>query len=113
MSKESDMGQGSKPSMEASQEQLMADLHLVMADAKALLEATVEQGDEKLNAIRARAQDSLTRVGARIARSQDSVLARGQEAIKATQIYVHQNPWQALAMAGGFGLLVGLILRRG
>ena len=97
---------------EAGQEQLMADLRTVMADAEALLQATVDQGDEKMEAARAKARESLRLVGARMAQTQDSLLLRGQEAIKATRIYVHEKPWSAVAIAGGVGLLAGLILRR-
>jgi ElaB/YqjD/DUF883 family membrane-anchored ribosome-binding protein len=91
----------------------MADLRMVMADAEALLQATVDQGDEKMEAARAKARESLRLVGARLVQTQDSLLVRSQEAIKATQLYVHEKPWSALAIAGGVGLLAGLILRRG
>ena len=36
----------------------------------------------------------------------------GQQTCSATEAYVREKPWNALGIAAGIGLLVGLILRR-
>lgn len=99
-------------SIENDQEQLIADFKVVMDDAEALLKATAHQGDAKVDALRAKATESLRKVGAQMAASQAKLVANGKKAVAATDFYVHENPWAALGVAGGIGLVLGLLLRR-
>jgi ElaB/YqjD/DUF883 family membrane-anchored ribosome-binding protein len=94
------------------QDQLIADFKVVMDDAEALLKATANHGDDKLDELRAKARESLRKVGERLTQSQAALLANGKKAVKATDVYVHDNPWAALGVAGGIGLVLGLLLRR-
>jgi ElaB/YqjD/DUF883 family membrane-anchored ribosome-binding protein len=94
------------------QEQLIADFKVVMDDAEALLKATANHGDQKVDELRAKASESLRKVGERITQSQAALLANGKKAAKATDVYVHDNPWAALGIAGGVGLVLGLLMRR-
>lgn len=102
----------SNDSVDTGQEQLIADFKVVMDDAEALLKATAHQGDAKIEAVRAKATESLRKVGAQLAASQANLLASGRKAVTATDVYVRENPWAALGVAGGIGLVFGLLLRR-
>ena len=97
---------------EVSKEQLMADFKVVVADAEALLQATVNQGGEKIAEVRAKAEESLKVVKARMADAQAALLVRTKEAAKATDAYVHENPWRAIGVAAGVGLVIGLLIGR-
>lgn len=97
---------------EVSKEQLMTDFKEVVADAEALLQATANQGGEKVAQVRAKAEESLKVVKARIEDAQAALLARSREAAKATDVYVHENPWKAIGIAAGVGLVVGLLIGR-
>jgi ElaB/YqjD/DUF883 family membrane-anchored ribosome-binding protein len=97
---------------EVTKEQLIADFKAVVADAEALLRATANQGGEELAAIRARAEESLRVVKARILEEQVALLVKTKEAARATDAYVHENPWKAVGVAAGFGLLIGLLSGR-
>lgn len=99
-------------SEEVSKEQLMADFKEVVADAEALLQATANQGGEKVAQVRAKAEESLKVVKARIEDAQAVLVARTKEAAKATDVYVHENPWKAIGIAAGVGLVVGLLIAR-
>lgn len=101
-----------KLAAEISKEQLIGDFKVVMADAEALLKATANQGGEKLAEVRAKAEESLRVVKASMAESQAAMVVRAKEAAKATDVYVHENPWQALGVAAGIGLAIGLLIRR-
>ena len=44
--------------------------------------------------------------------AQDEALAQGRRVARATDHYVHDNPWQAIGVAGLVGLLLGVLLTR-
>jgi ElaB/YqjD/DUF883 family membrane-anchored ribosome-binding protein len=95
-----------------SGDKLAEDLHAVVRDAEALLQATATQGGEKLEALRARAADSLQKARARLATLEEDAVREVREAAAATDAYVHENPWQAIGAAAGIGLLLGLLIAR-
>ena len=99
-------------SNEVTKEQLIADFKVVVADAEALLKATANQGGEKLAEVRTKAEESLKVVKARMAEAQTALLVQTKAAAKATDVYVHENPWQAVGVAAGLGLLIGFLIGR-
>lgn len=97
---------------EVTKEQLIADFNVVVADAEALLKATANQGGEKLAEVRAKAEESLKVLKGRLAHAQETVIIKTREAAKATDVYVHENPWQAVGVAAGIGVLIGYLMGR-
>ena len=98
--------------MEKISDDVIADFKVVMADAEALLKATANQGGEKVAEIRAKAEESLRVVKARMEEAQAVLLVKTKAAAKATDIYVHENPWKAIGTAAGVGLVIGLLIGR-
>ena len=99
-------------SNEASTDQLMSDLKTVMNDAEALLKATSTQTGERIQEVRARAEESLRQARARMTQVEEDALKAAREMAEATEEYVRDNPWQAIGVAAGVGLLLGLVLGR-
>jgi ElaB/YqjD/DUF883 family membrane-anchored ribosome-binding protein len=97
---------------EVTTDQLLADLKTVMNDAEALLRATSSQTGEKIQEVRARAEESLRQAKQRLSTIEDEALRRAREVADATDEYVRGNPWQSVGIAAGVGLLVGLLLAR-
>ena len=93
--------------------QLIADFLVVVADAEALLVATASQGGEELDRVRARAEESLRLAKARLADERLALIAKTREAARATDVFVHENPWTAIGVAAGVGLIIGLVSSRG
>lgn len=91
---------------------LLEDLKLVVRDAEALLQATAAQGGEKIEGIRARATESLKVARHRLAAAETQAVQEARQAAAAADVYVRDNPWQAVGMAAGIGLLVGLLIGR-
>src|SRR5512143_1337961 len=85
---------------EVTKEQLIADFRAVVSDAEALASA------------RARAEASLARAKDKIADAEAALLGRAKAAAKATDVYVHENPWKAIGISAGIALLVGFIMGR-
>ena len=99
--------------VEVSKEKLMQDLRMVVADAEELLRATAGQAGEKVSAARERIQENLTAAKVRLAAAQEAVADKARQAANATDEYVHDNPWKAVGIGAGVGLIIGMLISRG
>jgi ElaB/YqjD/DUF883 family membrane-anchored ribosome-binding protein len=97
---------------EVTTDQLIEDLKTVMTDAEALLKATSAQTGEKIQEVRARAEESLRLAKQRLTAAEEEALRRAREFADATEEYVRDNPWQSVGIAAGVGLVLGLLLSR-
>lgn len=88
------------------------DMKTVISDAEELLRATANQAGEKIGVARERIQDSLHQAKVKLAEAEAIVAERARQAARYTDEYVHENPWRAIGVAAGIGLLLGLILSR-
>jgi len=93
-----------------STEQLVADFKVVIHDAEELLRATAGQTGEKLSEARGRIQQSLLKAKAGLAEAQTKVVEKAKAVGTATDQYVHEKPWQAVGIAAGIGLVVGMLI---
>lgn len=91
---------------------LVEDFWRVIADTEALIKASAADGSADLAELRARVEASLAHVKTRLGNAQASLKASGDEAVGATQDYVRDNPWSALGLATGVGVVIGLMSGR-
>lgn len=98
--------------MEKYTDEMTANFKDVVADTEALLKATANQSNEKIAEIRAKAVESLKLAKVRMTEAQDAMLVRTKAAAKATDVYVHENPWQSIGVAAGIGVAIGLLIGR-
>lgn len=98
---------------EVSKEKLMHDLRVVVTDAEELLRATAGQAGEKVAVARERIQENLAAAKARLVVAEEAVVAKTKQAAKATDEYVHENPWKAVGIGAGVGLIIGMLISRG
>jgi ElaB/YqjD/DUF883 family membrane-anchored ribosome-binding protein len=97
---------------DVSKEKLVADLKVVVADAEELLRATASQAGEKVSAARERIQASLAAAKVKLTDAERALLEKTKEAAKATDAYVHENPWRAVGIAAVAGLVLGVLISR-
>lgn len=95
-----------------TKEKLVEDLKIVIADAEELLRATASQAGEKIASAREKVQDSLDRAKAKLGDIEDVMIDTGKEAARAADEYVHDNPWKAVGIAAGVGLIIGLLISK-
>jgi ElaB/YqjD/DUF883 family membrane-anchored ribosome-binding protein len=95
-----------------TKEKLVQDFRVVVADAEELLRATASQAGEKVSAVREKVQESLHRAKAKLAEAEDVLIDSGKQAARVTDEYVHDNPWKAVGIAAGIGLVIGLLIGR-
>src|SRR5271157_5240304 len=98
---------------EVSKEKLIQDLRVVVSDAEELLRATASQAGEKVSAARERIQENLAVAKEHLAVAQQRVAEKTRQAARVTDEYVHENPWRAVGIGAGAGLIVGLLISRG
>jgi ElaB/YqjD/DUF883 family membrane-anchored ribosome-binding protein len=91
---------------------LMHDLNLVIEDAQVLLRMTADQVGEEAHAVRERVSARLGKAKEELQALQDSALQSAKAAAHATDDFVHENPWQSVAIAAGAGLLLGVLISR-
>jgi ElaB/YqjD/DUF883 family membrane-anchored ribosome-binding protein len=97
---------------EVTKAQLVAEFKAVIADAEALIKATANQGGEKVELLRAQAENSLSSAKEKLEDLHEDLVEKGREAVKATDDYVQENPWKAVGIAAGVGLVIGLLVSR-
>ena len=96
----------------ATKEKLAADLRLVIADAEELLQITSSQTGDKVAELRARVGENLRVARAKLSEADAALRDKAREAARATDDYVHENPWRSIGIAAGASLLVGLLIGR-
>ncbi|MFC4278684.1 MULTISPECIES: DUF883 family protein [Alcaligenaceae] len=101
-----------RKSPEAVKETLIDNVKSSLNDAEDLLREAASTTGDKAAELRERALATLKRTRETLYDVQDAVLERGRKAARATDDYVHDNPWQAIGIAGGVGLLLGLLISR-
>ena len=96
----------------ANRDKLVQDMRVVISDAEDLLRATANQAGEKIAVARERIQDSIHQAKVKLAEAEALVTERAKQAARYTDEYVHENPWRAIGIAAGIGLLLGLLISR-
>ncbi len=96
----------------ASKQKLVSDMKVVVADAEEILRATAGVAGEKMGDLRERIGERLRDAKIRLADAEAALLDRTKAAARATDDYVHENPWRAVGIAAGIGLLLGVIIGR-
>ena len=97
---------------QVTSEKLMQDMRVVVADAEDLLKATAGQTGERIEKVRARAEESLRTARNRMQIAGKAVQESATEAIRTVDAQVQKNPWAAVGIAAGVGLVLGILLSR-
>src|SRR6478736_5947142 len=92
----------------AHKEKLMNDLKVVIADAEELLKMTASEVGGKAAELRTRMQTRLDQAKTDLVRLQELTVVKAKEVGQAADHYVKDNPWQAVGIAAGVGLLIGV-----
>jgi ElaB/YqjD/DUF883 family membrane-anchored ribosome-binding protein len=97
---------------DVSKDKLVADMKVVIADAEELLKATASAAGDRVSAARTRMEDSLRTARVKLAEAQEVVVDKAKAAARATDDYVHANPWRSVGIAAGAGLVIGMLISR-
>lgn len=96
----------------STKDKLVSDFRVVVSDAEELLRLTANQAGDKVADLRGRLQDHLATAKASLADAQAAVVERTRAVARATDDFVHDNPWKSIGIAAGMGLIIGLLIGR-
>ena len=94
----------------AGKEKLISDVKVVLSDAEDLLKQAASSTGDRAVELREKAVTSLKRAREKLMDVQDSMYERGKAAARATDDFVHDNPWRAVSIAAAVGFLAGLLV---
>lgn len=96
----------------SAQEKLLEGIKAALDEAEGFLRDAAATSGEQANELRARAVESLRATREALHDTKVSVLREGRKVAREADEYVHDNPWQAITVAGVVGLVVGLLMSR-
>lgn len=97
---------------DASREKLVNDLKTLIGDTEELLKVTANQAGEKFSVARQKIEQSLVEGKKSLGDAEKLLVKKGKEAADVADDYVRENPWSAVGIAAGVGLILGLLIRR-
>ena len=96
----------------ANKEKLVSDLKVVIADTEELLRATSGVAGEKVGELRERLVVRLRAARERVIDMEHAVIDKTKAAARATDDFVHDEPWKAVGVAAALGLALGVLIGR-
>jgi ElaB/YqjD/DUF883 family membrane-anchored ribosome-binding protein len=88
------------------------DMKTLVRDAQELFrEATAATGD-KAEELRSKGLDMLDTAMARAQEMQAAAMETGKEIAETADDFVQKNPWKAVAISAGVGVLIGMLIAR-
>lgn len=97
---------------EEFKEKLIDTAKTSLDDAEELLREAASTTGEKAAELRERAMAALKRTRDTLYDAQDAVIQKGRHAARLTDDYVHDKPWQAIGIAAGAALVIGMLISR-
>ena len=98
--------------MSTQSERVVSDVKVLISDTEDLLKATASQAGEKVAEIRTRAQNAANNLKPQLVKIETAVVDKAKATCTATDAYIHENPWMAIGVLAGVGLVIGLLIGR-
>ena len=93
-------------------DKLINEMGTVISDAEEMLRMTANETGDAAASLRARVKDRMNKTKDDLVRLQEAAMAKAHEAGDVADEFVHENPWQAMGVAAGLGLVVGMLISR-
>lgn len=97
---------------QATKDKLVSDFKAVVADTEELLKLTAGQAGDRVADVRVRLAENLSAAKYKLQDLEAAVVQKTKAAARATDDYVHDNPWKAVSVAAGVGVVLGLLVNR-
>ncbi|HLX28440.1 MAG TPA: DUF883 family protein [Casimicrobiaceae bacterium] len=98
--------------MDLSRESLLEDFSAMLTEAEELLRRAGNETGERAKDLRAQVEAKLLAAKLRLQELEGEAVDRARIAARATDDYVHDNPWYAIGIAAAAGFAIGLLINR-
>lgn len=98
--------------MQPYESRLDDDLSLLSETLEEVLRSSGDPADQKYIELKARAEQALNDVKARVSSASDTYYYRAKKAVYRADDYVREKPWQGIGVGAAAGLVLGLLLAR-
>jgi ElaB/YqjD/DUF883 family membrane-anchored ribosome-binding protein len=98
--------------LDSNIEVVKKDMDNLVKDAQELFHAAALLTGEKADELRNRGMRMLDMAVDKAQQAQAAAVRTGKEMALTADDYVKENPWRAVAVAGGVGLVLGILLGR-
>ena len=93
-------------------DQLINEFKSLVADAEALIKVTQDHPGETIGNLRNKALETISDAKEKISSIEGDLVDKAKVVAAGADDFVHRNPWEAIGVAAGLGLLIGLFIRR-
>ena len=98
--------------MESQIKTVRNDFGTLLRDAQALFREATSATGVKADELRTRGMALLDEASGKARELQAAAIEAGKEIADSADGYVRKNPWQAVAVSAGVGLLIGVLIAR-
>jgi ElaB/YqjD/DUF883 family membrane-anchored ribosome-binding protein len=95
-----------------NRENLVEDFGTMLTEAEDLLKRAGNETGDKARDLRTQVENKLLAAKLRLQEINGEAVDRAKAAARATDDYVHDNPWQAIGVAAAVGFIAGLLMNR-
>ncbi len=99
-----------KNTTKVDNKKLVDEFKSVIADAEALLTAASDQTGEDIDKLRTSMKTNITNAKDRLMSLEEDLMSKAKDAVKASDEYIQERPYQSALIAGGVGLVIGYLL---
>jgi ElaB/YqjD/DUF883 family membrane-anchored ribosome-binding protein len=96
----------------STKQQLVDELHNVMDDMDSLMSSGASATGSESQALRSRIKERLNLAKAQVSATHAAARERARQTADAADVFVHDNPWQAVGVAAAVGVIFGLLISR-
>ena len=100
------------PNADTPREKLVDDFAAVLSEAEEMLKRAATETGDKARDLRSQVETKLLHAKLRLQELEGQAVDKAKAAARATDDYVHDNPWQAIGIAAAIGIVAGLLLNR-
>jgi ElaB/YqjD/DUF883 family membrane-anchored ribosome-binding protein len=97
---------------EVAKGKVMRDLKEVISGAEELLRVTANNAGAEYTATKHKLEKSMHAARDELDRLEHAALLRAKQAARATDMYVHDHPWQSIGVGAALGLVIGVLIGR-
>ncbi len=97
---------------EVAKEKLMHDLKDVISGAEDLLKITANNASAEYAVVKQKLERNLRATRDELRHLEHEAFLKAKHAARATDMYVHDHPWQSVGVGAALGLAVGVLIGR-